>query len=759
MHNQHHLRLFRRTSTTCAGLATALLAFFTPASMIAADESVDTTLPEGKENWFVWNPDHDTSGESVLSMADWIDGPAGNRGRVTRIDGEIFYGGEPLKIWGLNLCYGACAPNREMADRRADFYAKYGINAVRLHKYAENAVLLDGSSTEYDPEALDRMDYFIAALKKRGIFVKLSPTFGSMKIAGDAWERIPYADEWGTRPSGRKRVGTGSGAVFLSRELQEMHFEQMTNLLNHKNPYTGLTYAEDPAILLVEAVNEESALFFGTLRQLQKSPTLRKRAGKNFHDWLIERYGSPEAVIERWGGESIIGTFEAEGLTDEGFEEGVIFPVGNPWFWATENITGSQADRSARLYDTALFLYKLQNDFYDRYLEAVRTAGYEGLFMASNWQAGSGSSHFYNLHTDARFDVIDRHNYFGGTNVSGSMLSVPGGGSLSSGMQQVADVPFSLSEWIHVFPNQWGGEGPAIIGAYGLGLQGWDISFMFQNNDPGGFSPVLSPGRWDIWDVTAPHVFGTFPAIARQVRRMDVATAEVVAELAVNLDALYRGEIGFRDHTEQIYDIKVFTTDKVPAQTLAVARTEVVYTDQPEPTEAFDIEDHRDEEGALVSTTGELRWMPGDDDESGWFSIDTAATKAVVGFAGGTSHALDGVTITPRSRFGLIYLTAAAPDGNIADDDRIIVLACARAHNTGMEYREGRLIAKGKGPVRMEPVIADIKVDRPGFTVHVLDQDGRQTGETLPVSGDGRFTIDGRETQTIYYELAFSDDF
>ena len=108
------------------------------------------------------------------------------------------------------------------------------------------------------------------------------------------------------------------------------------------------------------------------------------------------------------------------------------------------------------------------------------------------------------------------------------MLRQAGSAMLSSGLQQVFDRPFMLSEWIHVWPNEWGVEGPAILGAYGFGLQGWDVSYMFQNADDGGFTDRLG-GR--NWDVTAPQILGIFPAVARQVRRGDVAESEVQATL------------------------------------------------------------------------------------------------------------------------------------------------------------------------------------------------------------------------------------
>ena len=61
-----------------------------------------------------------------------------------------------------------------------------------------------------------------------------------------------------------------------------------------------------------------------------------------------------------------------------------------------------------------MFLYELQNEFYARYVQALRTAGYQGEIVSSNWQAGRALSHYYNLHSDALVGTVDRHNYFGG---------------------------------------------------------------------------------------------------------------------------------------------------------------------------------------------------------------------------------------------------------------------------------------------------------------------------------------------------------
>jgi hypothetical protein len=65
-----------------------------------------------------------------------------------------------------------------LADKRAALYPRYGINTVRLHKFADgagwNGIQSKESVTEYDPAGLERLDYQVAKLKEAGIYVKLS---------------------------------------------------------------------------------------------------------------------------------------------------------------------------------------------------------------------------------------------------------------------------------------------------------------------------------------------------------------------------------------------------------------------------------------------------------------------------------------------------------------------------------------------------------------------------------------------------------
>ncbi|MFW6189168.1 MAG: beta-galactosidase [Planctomycetota bacterium] len=718
----------------------------------------------GFEEWYTFQPSDDYTRPSELSMADWLDKPAGRRGRIRRRGDDLYYDGERIKLWGLNLCYrGGCAPKKEIADRRAAFYARNGVNSVRMHKWADGTgwagIQSADSVAEFEPEGLDLFDYQVAKLKEAGIYVKLSQAFGTIKIGPGDLDVVPYAEEFGQFTEKRRRVGGGNSTLYYSPEIQELTVEQITNLLEHENPHTGLTYAEDPAVAFIEIVNESSVLFYTSMNPLKKSPTLRRMAAERFSDWLKEKYGSQQKLVEAWG-EKAFDSFAGEGFepVGESLEKRNILPLGNPWFWDPRQLNGSQRFRRRRLLDTLEFLYELQNEAYDRIVAGIRAAGYEGEITGSNWQAGRMFSHYANLHSDALVGTIDRHNYFGGGSGSTinnvTMLRVPGSGMLSASMQQVADRPFMLSEWIHVYPNEWGVEGPALIGAYGMGLQGWDVSYIFQNRDDGTFSDRLGRSKWD---VTAPQVMGVFPAVARQVLRGDVAEADATAPRYVHVPSLFEGKLDFEDTVQQEYDVKTFDSDKVPSRALAAARCVVDFVDQPRPTPEFDLDAYA--EGAVyVSANGQLRWRAGDSKLDGHFAMDTPGTKAVVGFAEGETIGLGQVTIAPRSRFGAVYVTAQGPDGEVATADALLVVAIARARNTGMKvFEDSRIIDKGEAPVVMEPVAAAIRIDRPGAaTVHVLDHDGVRTGRTLPVE-DGEFTIDGARDRTPYYLVTYGE--
>lgn len=711
---------------------------------------------EPMSNWYEWQGTGSGT-NCVFDLTNWLDKPAGKHGRIIRRDDVLIYNGKPIKLWGINLCYSACAPEKSLTEKRASLYPRYGINSVRLHKFADgygwSGIQSKESVVEFDPAGLDRMDYQVAKFKEAGIYVTLSVHFGTIKIGKADHELVPYCDEFGSFGNDN-RVSAPHSAFFYSPELQNLHIKQIVNILKHRNPYTGLTYAKDTAVLALEIINEQSIFFYTSMEPLKKSPTMRKYVAERFSDWLKKKYNNHDGLLKAWG-DKALDSFVKEGFpAGEHLDKRNILPLGNPWYWDPAQLNGSQAFRKVRLLDTLQFLYELQCEAYDRFVKGTRDAGYDGEIIGSNWQAGKAYSHYANLHTDYRVGLIDRHNYFGGgrgrTFNASSMLARAGSGILSSGLQQVLDRPFMLSEWIHVFPNEWGVEGPAIIAAYGMGLQGWDVSYMFQNGDNATFSKQLG----NEWDVMAPQILGIFPAVARQILRGDVDESKTLAVRNVHIPSALQGKLGFDEKVEQGYDNKEFDNAKVPAQAIAVARCVVNFTKDWQETLDFDIKKYI-EGDFLVSSTTQLRWKQTNQKTGGYFTINTAATKAVVGFATGESVDLDEITIRPESKFLAIYITPVEKEANFANAKTLLVVGLARARNSGMKFApsDNELLNKGTSTILMEPVKAEITLrNRKIQQINILDHDGVRTGKTLNYT-DNKFILDTSTSKTPYYEV------
>jgi len=176
-------------------------------------------------------------------------------------------------------------------------------------------------------------------------------------------------------------------------------------------------------------------------------------------------------------------------------------------------------------------------------------------------------------------------------------------------------------------------------------------------------------------------------------------------------------------------------------------------TDQARPSDLPDMSRYR--QGSVIkSTTGQLAW---DTSDKGFFTVNTAGTKAVVGFTAGKEQTLGDVKIQLDAPFASLFLTALEPGKDLASGDRALITALARQSNTGFTYfaPDDRVLNNGGPPILLEPVKATVTItSRPIAAVNILDHDGRRTGRTLPVS-DGQFTLEGAKDKALYYEVVF----
>jgi hypothetical protein len=721
---------------------TLTLSFPADVEFLASQKSLDRlTRTLAGPDWFPFQPS-DKLESSVIGMEDWLDAPAGRHGGVRMVGDHFEFTDHTLvKFWGVNLSYGGgCAPEKKDAQFTAARYAKYGINGVRMHKFSypkdQSGIGDPNDATRMDPAGLDRLDYFAAELKKRGIYFGWSHTYGFHVCPGNR-SRLAAYDEIANALHGNTYA-----LINFAPDVQDLLIEMVVNLLGHKNPYTGLMYAEEPALSYIEMQNEDDIFFYTSAVALKSCPTYQKLFLERFSDWLKKKYGSDKTFRAAWGDALPAG---------QSLAKRNIVPETNPWFFGADHLPSLRGGQRQRLLDTAWFLHECQNQFYDKFAKAVRRVGYQGPLVGSPWQAPAMLPHYLNLKSDYMAGYIDRHNYFGG-GLMDSMLKEPGSGYFSSGLQQVIDRPFGLSEWIHVYPSLYSAEGPAIVAAYGLGLQGWDASYEFQSQSAGRtFDDKAGWLPWGVWEADTPTQIGQFPTLARMIHRGDVKEGEIISIRRVSPDDLHarfepNGNNGKDD------DVSWFG-GTVPPEALAAGRVVVEFTDKHERSLFPEMANYRRGK-TIFSHTNQLIW---DTSGKGFFTVDTPGTKAVVGFAENERAKFGGVTITSASPYASIFLTAAEKDATLSNCKRAILSVVARSCNTGFKYFaiDNRILDNGAGPILLEPVKATLEIaGRRVAEVNILDHNGRRTGRQLP-SSDGRITIDGARDHALYYELLF----
>lgn len=704
-----------------------------------------------QEQWFPLKINE--SPEKVeFDMTHWLHKPAGKHGSVL-IDGDrfVFEDGTPIKFWGTNIASEKPFMPAAEAEAWSEWLARYGFNAVRFHKFTWRAT--DGiQSTVVTDDKWKNFDYLCYQLREKGIYYGWSHIYGHKVMPGDSSRLLAYSEVAGTKFPWSHLNGTTASLVNFADDLQELNIELTVNMLNHVNPHTGLRYADDPALNFVEFQNEDNIFWSAIERSLEQAPTYRKLLCEKFSQWLEAKYGTQESLLKAWNNE---GLPEGENLNLKN-----IYPQPNHGLfgWEYEQAVKENRPVKQNVLDKAAFLYEEQMKFYKKFEKAVRATGYKGPLVGSCWQAGTGLAHLLNLHTDYEIGIIDRHNYFGGGQghslrpgpfSNESMLKLIGSGLFGSGLQQVSNRPFAFSEWMSLIPNEWTAESAPIIAIYGMGLQGWDASYVFAT-DYRQFTPTIQTPGGGIYNATTPTQLALYPALAAAIFRNDIYEGSTVVDRRVNIGKLLEGDITFREKVEQDHDRKVLKGD-FPLEAMAIGKVGITFTEN-EPTEVVADLDPYIKNNRVSSNTGQLMW-----DKSGYFTVNSPGTKGLAGFAAGEKINLEDMVLETPNPFAVILATSLEPDKAIKESGRILITTIARAKNTGMKYNDDRteLLEVGVAPLLLEPVMVNLEMKRKGkFTVSILDHLGRKTGQTIKPKGK-KLQLNGAEAKAFYYLIEF----
>lgn len=242
----------------------------------------------------------DDAASGITQVGDLLNHkPAGKFGAI-RVDGHAHFvaGSERVRFLGVNITASSTLTAKNNAEKVAGRLAKFGVNLVRFHHMDNNFGAKSiinyaaGNSRSLDADNLDKLDYFIHQLKLNGIYINLNLINSRDFSAADGLPADISQLTW------KQRHVLG----YVSPTFRNLEKEFATQLLTHKNPYTGLTYAEDPAIAFVE-INNENGIFQQYYDgSIDKWPQVfSAMLNERWNNWLAEKYASTATLEAGWG--------------------------------------------------------------------------------------------------------------------------------------------------------------------------------------------------------------------------------------------------------------------------------------------------------------------------------------------------------------------------------------------------------------------------------------------------------------------------
>jgi hypothetical protein len=430
------------------------------------------------KNWIPLQLDLDIVPGSALDFSTMglQDAPAGKHGWLrANTDGTFSFQQQPdkpVRFYGVNLCFSAQYLAHNVSDLLAERLARLGYNAVRLHHYEGELTDRAADHTRLNAEKLDQLDYLIAALIKRGIFVT-TDLYVSRPV--DVARLVPSF-----QASRRDSMNSFKVLAVINPQAYENWKAFSRNLLTHVNPYTQRSYAAEPALAWLSLINEGN---LGNYMQLIRDIPDYKVA---WNRWLVEEYGGRDALAKAWR-----DLLKADEDPDRG----------------TVVLEGSINDRHERGRDTIRFLAQVEKDFLERAVKFLREEiGTHALVTNMNAWTNPVTTQLIR----SEMDYVDDHFYVDHPQFIERPWQLPSrcpntspiAGGASGGRHvtftRLFDKPFTVTEYNYSAPGRYRGVGGILTGSMGA-IQGWGAIWRFayaHNRDV-----VAEPGRLDYFNM------------------------------------------------------------------------------------------------------------------------------------------------------------------------------------------------------------------------------------------------------------------
>ncbi len=702
-----------------------------------------STAAEPSDTWSAFPVEWRSATPSPADVSFLLQAPAGKRGFIRAKGGRLVQpDGRRFRIWGINVTGKAALPAKSAAPLIAAQLAGRGINCVRFHFLDKVGALIatDRDDTRaLDPQALDRLDFFIAELKKRGIYSDLNLNVYRSYKPGD-----------GVRDC--EALGIGKGATYFDERLIELQREYARQLLTHTNAFTGFAYREEPAVAVVEFVNENSLVESWTQNRLAGKqttkasgtwhdipPSYAEALTKKFNAWLANKVAQASSLrTDDKRKLEACATISAETLARWRSEAGVAADAPLPRL-RKEDFAKAAKDR---FQAEAAFYMEIERNYFRDMAKFLRDELGVKSLLIGNSDHDHGGSRYALLVSLAQLDIVDGHIYWQHPNyltdpktgkragftvrntpmVDEPLRSAP----VQLSRSAVAGKPYTVSEANHPFPNENACEGVPILAAYAA-LQDWDGIFWY------------SLAHEDV--TTMQNASLAFFDFAKDPVKM--------SQLAAGALMFLRGDVqparriaGRRYSHEQVLDSLRFGWSEAPYFTpgfpLALPLTHAVRItsfDGP-PTAAF----QPVPAGPIKSDTQELIWRAGEK-RSGLVIVDTPRSQALIGHV--TQPDAKTKHLRAEIQTPFCALTLGTLDSKpVSTASRLLLTATARVANTGMTWNAKRnsLEKWGGTPVRIEPVVGRIVLTSLASAREVaaqpLDGDGQPMGQPIALKRD-----------------------
>lgn len=678
--------------------------------------------------------------DSLVNLSVFLDAPAGKNGFIKVRNGHLAKpNGERFRIWGVNFTAASCFPSKEDAPVVAEHLARFGINCVRFHFLDSNwaaSIFIKGrnDTRALDSQQFDRFDYFVAELKKRGIYTNINLNVGRNYRKGDGVRDYEY-------------IGMAKVLNYFDKRIQALHKEYAQQLLIHYNPYTKAEYRHEPAVAVVELVNENSiveAWFSDRLigKNTKKHPGTWTDTTAWYANQLTDRYNA-------WLKERLSAT-EIKALRSEAGakEDGIVPRLTKDQFTA--------ADKK-RFHLEAAFYMELERDYFETMHSYLKKELRIQPLIVGTSDHNHGKTGYPLLTSTSKMDIVDGHvywqhpSYLTDPNTKRRTFSIKNTPMVNEPFNStvvqlsrsaVAGKPYIISETNHPFPNEYACEGIAVLAAYSA-FHDWDGIFLytFEHKDPGEWKTNIL-GHFDIRP--DPVRMTNLAVGALMFLRSDIRPALKTVPRSYSVEQVREG-IRF-PYSERPYFTPGFSLS-IPLR----HATRIV---------GFDVESEQypkvSKDSPIISDTGELTWHHSRQGK-GLVIIETPRSQALIGFVKNHNKELKNLSATVKNEFCSIILTSL-DEQPISSSESLLLVTTARSVNTGMTWNKDRTSLSDWGspptviePVRGEVIIRNIEPSQRIDTIG-LDGAGKPLGDSLNVQsvGGGFILPIGEQTTTWY---------